>query len=154
MIFDTLRADAVQPYRSDPDTPAFDRLANGGTTFKRAYSAAPGTTPSHGALFSGHYPSETGTFSYVNDEMPSDTPLVASWLREAGYDTLGMTGPSGMGSHVGYDSGFNYYFEPYYEIPSFLSKAFKKRRLRVGTSVSSSKRSEEQHSLVRTATRN
>jgi arylsulfatase A-like enzyme len=121
LIFDTLRADAISPYGSELDTPAFDRVAEAGTTFERAYSAAPGTTPSHGAIFSGRYPSETGTFSYMEDEMPSDVPLMASWLSEAGYDTLGMTGPSGMGSHVGYDRGFAHYFEPYYEIPSFLS---------------------------------
>jgi len=58
LIIDSLRADSL--YGAETDTPTIDTLAEEGVLFEQAYSVGPGTPISHGAMFSGQYPSETG----------------------------------------------------------------------------------------------
>jgi arylsulfatase A-like enzyme len=120
LIFDTLRSDHVSCYGDYVHTPAFDSVASTGTVFERAFAGGPATPVSHAALYSGQYPSENGvTGQYI--PLRDDIPLIASWLRDAGYDTFGITGPSKMGSDWGYDRGFEDLYEPYYEHPPTTS---------------------------------
>jgi arylsulfatase A-like enzyme len=58
---DQLRADSMQTYDYPlPDTPHVDEFARQGTVFTRAYSAAPWTTPSFGAILTGMFPTVHG----------------------------------------------------------------------------------------------
>jgi len=72
-------------------TPNFDRLAAKGTTFVRAYCAAPVCNPSRTALLSGLRPSSTGVYENENDwrtVLPPDVMLTAAF-RRAGYFVCG-----------------------------------------------------------------
>lgn len=129
-VLDTLRADAVDnsddPF--DVATPTFDEMAASGTTFDNAFAVGPWTPPSHGALFSGRYPSETG-FDGAWPTMPADVPLLAEWFRDAGYRTYGIPGPAKMGSATGLDRGFDEYYEVYEEVAERPSLAYLKQLL-------------------------
>lgn len=72
-------------------TPYLDRLATLGTTFTRAYCAAPVCNPSRAALMSGRRPSASGVYSNGNDWRPviaPDTTLTGTF-RRAGYHVCG-----------------------------------------------------------------
>lgn len=117
LVFDTLRSDYLGPYGGDTDTPAFDALAGEGVVFESAFGVAPGTPISHASLYTGQYPSEHGVTGGYTD-LPDDVPVMASWFRDAGYDTFGITGPAKMGSDWNYDRGFDELFEHYYDMPA------------------------------------
>lgn len=114
LICDSLRADAVldDSAATAAETSAFDSLADQGTTFENAFAVGAWTPPSHGAMFTGRYPSDTG-FAGDLPTMPSSVPLIADWLRDAGYETYGIPGPSKMGSPTDLDRGFDHYYEVY-----------------------------------------
>ncbi len=58
---DQMRADYMHTYGYPyPDTPNIDRLAQEGTVFTRAYTAAPWTTPSFGTILTGLFPTVHG----------------------------------------------------------------------------------------------
>jgi len=58
---DQLRADSMHTYGYPlPDTPNIDQLAAQGTSFTRAYSAGPWTTPSFGTILTGLFPTVHG----------------------------------------------------------------------------------------------
>ncbi|KTG10449.1 sulfatase [Haloprofundus marisrubri] len=116
VICDTLRVDALSCYADDaPPTPNLDRLAAEGTTFENAFAVGSWTPPSHGAVFTGRYPSETGFGGAWPSLSPGETTM-AERFGEAGYDTIGIPGPSKMGSPVGLDRGFDEYYEVYEEM--------------------------------------
>jgi len=117
LVFDTLRADALScDDRAFPvETPTFDSVAERGTVFENAFAVGPWTPPSHGAMFSGTYPSETG-FDGAWPTMPDSVPLLAEWFDDRGYRTYGIPGPAKMGSATGLDRGFDEYYEVYEEV--------------------------------------
>lgn len=116
LVFDTLRPDYLSCYDSHPpvETPTFDSLAGGGTVFTNAFSVGPNTEVSHGALFTGRYPSETGLVG-GNAPIPPNQKLLAEQFQKAGYRTVGVSGPGKIRSDLGFDRGFEEYVEPYYE---------------------------------------
>ena len=59
-------------------TPNIDRLAAQGTTFTRAYCAAPACNPSRAALMSGLRPSTTGIYHNPDDWRPV-IPVELAW---------------------------------------------------------------------------
>ncbi len=73
-------------------TPNIDRLARMGTTFTRAYCAAPICNPSRSALLSGIRPNRSGVYDN-NDTftlaIDAEQSLVTQF-RKNGYQTLGM----------------------------------------------------------------
>lgn len=119
VVCDSLRADYLSSYGGDVRAETFDSLAERGTLFERAFAAGPGSPISHAALFSGQYPSTSGVGAQT--DVPTGIPLLAAHLREVGYDTFGMPGPSRIGSHWGYDRGFDEYLEKWSDIPSAVS---------------------------------
>lgn len=115
LVFDTLRYDRVSGYPgavSDASTPTIDAVGSRGVTFERAFSAGPGTEVSHGAMFTGQFPSETGLVG-GGRTIPSGLPLLAEWFSEYGYRTFGISGPAKLRSELGFDRGFDEYVEPY-----------------------------------------
>ncbi|MFC4551266.1 MULTISPECIES: sulfatase [Halorussus] len=125
LVFDTLRADALTCYEGafPVKTPTFDRVADRGTVFENAFAVGPWTPPSHGTLFSGLYPPETG-FEGAWPTMPESVPLLAEWFADRGYRTYGIPGPAKMGSATGLDRGFEEYYEVYEEVAERPSPAF------------------------------
>lgn len=119
VVCDTLRPDALSCYDGHVDTPGFDKIASEGTLFQNAYAAGPGSSISHGALFTGRYPSESGIVGQV--DIPSEETTMAEHFRNAGYQTFGIPGPSRIGSDWGYDKGFDAYLEKWRDIPSSIT---------------------------------
>ncbi|WP_408957707.1 sulfatase [Natrinema sp. 74] len=119
IVCDTLRPDILSCYGGPVETPGFDSIAADGTLFERAYAAGPGSSISHGALFTGKYPSESGIVGQV--EVPANEITIAEHFRKAGYDTFGIPGPSRIGSDWGYDKGFDTYLEKWRDIPSAVT---------------------------------
>ncbi len=90
-VMDTTRVDAVSAYgRVSGTTPRLDALAAGGLRYTRAYAQAPWTLPSHATLFTGLLPSQHQvTFRRLR---ASDALVtLAERLRDAGFDTIGVT---------------------------------------------------------------
>jgi len=84
IVVDTLRASAIGS--ESASTPHIDALAADGVLFERAFSHAPMTLPAHTSLFSSRLPMESGVVNN-GQQVPGDLPLLADWIRAAGYDT-------------------------------------------------------------------
>lgn len=137
LVLDTLRVDFLSCFNESSlaSTPCIDEIAEEGTMFENAFTAGPNTEISHGALFTGKYPSETGMVG-GSTEVPHDIPLLAEHLKNSGYKTFGISGPGKIRSELGFDRGFERYVEPYKEniepSPSvkYLKRAISDRNVR------------------------
>jgi arylsulfatase A-like enzyme len=93
-------------------TPNLDRLAKMGTTFTRAYCAAPVCNPSRAALMSGLLPSTTGVYENNTDWRPrvASELTLNSYFRANGY----WVSASGKIYHGAYerDEDWNFYQHP------------------------------------------
>lgn len=90
-VSDTTRMDAVSAYgRTTGTTPVTDGLAATGLRYNRAYANAPWTLPSHATLLSGLLPSQHGV-GWARTMMPLGAVMLAEQLREAGYETVGVS---------------------------------------------------------------
>jgi arylsulfatase A-like enzyme len=73
-------------------TPAQDRLASEGTTFRRAYCQYPVCGPTRASFLTGLYPESTGVFDnrvFLEETRPG-TPTLPRVFREAGYWTASV----------------------------------------------------------------
>ena len=66
-------------------TPNFDRLAENGVLFRRAYTTVPSCIPARYALLTGLYPQTSGVVGYKQKQI--DCPTMPRLLRKAGYRT-------------------------------------------------------------------
>ncbi|WP_276257426.1 sulfatase-like hydrolase/transferase [Haloglomus litoreum] len=98
VVLDTLRKD-----RFDEQ---FDWLP--GTRFERAYAPSHYTVPSHAGLFTGHYPSETGT-NAESHEFDPPMPTLAERCREAGLTTRAFTANANVTREFDWDRGFDHF---------------------------------------------
>ncbi len=75
-------------HAGDPNlrTPAMDRLAAEGASFRRAYANCPVCTPSRGTIFSGRH-AHAGPVAGFTDAYPATAPSTATHLRRHGYHT-------------------------------------------------------------------
>ncbi len=82
-------------------TPNIDRLAQRGTTFTRAYCAAPVCNPSRAALMSGLRPATTGCYDNRTDWRPlvDQSLTMTTHFRNNGYEVIG----AGKIYHGGFD---------------------------------------------------
>lgn len=100
-------------------TPVLDRLAADGLRFRHAYANAPICSPTRTALITGQYQgrfkaglNEPNTGFKPGQELPLDTPTVATMLRSTGYRTAFVGKwhvakvPEFSPLHYGYDSFF------------------------------------------------
>ena len=80
----------VQPYGYPVSTPAYQRLAEGGITFRQAFSAAPTCSPSRAALLTGQSPHAAGLLGLVHRGFRLNDPTqhLATTLRDNGYRTV------------------------------------------------------------------
>jgi arylsulfatase A-like enzyme len=67
-------------------TPALDRLAAAGVSFRRAYANCPVCTPSRGTIFSGRH-AHAGPVAGFFDVYKATAPSLATELRRHGYHT-------------------------------------------------------------------
>jgi len=67
-------------------TPAMDRMAAEGASFRRAYANCPICTPSRGSMFSGRH-AHAGPVEFFFDVYKPAFPSTATLLREQGYHT-------------------------------------------------------------------
>lgn len=98
VVLDTLRKD-----RFDEQ---FDWLP--GTRFERAYAPSHYTVPSHASLFTGRYPSETGT-NAESHEFDPPMPTLAERCRAAGLTTRAFTANANVTREFGWDRGFDHF---------------------------------------------
>ena len=87
IMADQLSAPFLRPYGGDTVvSPAIDRLAAEGVTFRSAYCNSPLCAPSRFSMMSGQLNSRIGAYDNAS-EFASSVPTFAHHLRAAGYQT-------------------------------------------------------------------
>ena len=109
VILDTVRAASLGLYGySRPTTPNLERWAERGVVFDEALAPAPWTLPSHGTMFTGHWPSELSARWHV--PLDDEFPTLAEALRDGGYVTAGfVANPYYTTRESGLSRGFVHY---------------------------------------------
>lgn len=124
---DTTRPDHLGAYGyGRPTSPDFDRIAAGGTLFKRAISASSWTVPAHAAFFTGFAPSHLSSGLGLSKDrhwtrVPESATMLAEILRGAGYDTAGFVAGPPLGHYFGFSQGFDLFRDE--RPPSFRAKS-------------------------------
>ena len=109
-VMDTTRADAVSAYgRIAGTTPTVDRLAEAGLRYTRAYAQASWTVPSHATLFTGLLPSQHGVTYETDLRLPDAHLTLAERLREAGYETAGLSENVFVSRQFNFAQGFDHF---------------------------------------------
>ncbi|NEU56557.1 sulfatase [Halorussus sp. MSC15.2] len=103
LVIDACRFDYLRGPKAE--TPNCDALADEGTDFRRAVSAAPWTLPSVTSLLTGEYPHEHGADSR-GFEMDRGRTVTAD-LREAGYRCLHLSPKTWIGDWLPQGRGFH-----------------------------------------------
>lgn len=110
ITIDTLRADRLGAYgHKAARTPHLDRLAAEGLLFKRAYSQAPLTLPSHASILTGLYPPQHGARLNGSYSFRRGVPTLATLLGEEGYATGAFVSAYVLHSSFGLAEGFDVY---------------------------------------------
>ncbi len=80
----------AQPYGYPVPTPALQRLAEEGVTFRQAFCCGPTCSPSRAALLSGSYPHECGMFGLAHRgfRMNDYDRHLAAFLSRNGYTSI------------------------------------------------------------------
>lgn len=99
---------------SETVTPNINELAEEGMVFDDANAAGVWTPASHGAIFSGKYPSRTNS-TLPNLDLDEQNTL-ASKLSENGYSTSAVVTAGHITRESGYDIGFDEYTLTYKDI--------------------------------------
>ncbi len=113
LVLDTQRADRLSCYGyTQPTSPHLDALAADATLFRRAYSPAQWTVPSHSSLFTGLYPSAHAT-QQSSSILPSALTPLAQRMWDGGYFTAAfcnnpLVGVVDNGLRRGFYSFLNY----------------------------------------------
>jgi hypothetical protein len=118
LTLDTVRADHLGCYGySRATSPRLDAFARGATLYRRSFSSAPWTLPSHASLFTGRYSFEHGARNLRSrDPGRSFSALapghytLAEALKERGYATAAFVANTGLLSRrCGVNQGFDVY---------------------------------------------
>lgn len=105
VTIDTLRADRLTP----ATMPHLVSLAGRGHRFRRAYSHAPLTLPSHASMLTGLLPPAHGARGNGAFRLDDATVTLAERLRAEGYRTGAFTGAFVLDSRFGLNQGFDRY---------------------------------------------
>ncbi len=105
---DTLRADHLGAYGYPRRTsPNLDRFSESGVLFENVVAQAPWTLPSHMSILTGLYATNHGAGNRGRRLAPRFV-TAAEILREAGYQTVAITGGGWVDERLGYQ-GFEYF---------------------------------------------
>jgi arylsulfatase A-like enzyme len=101
---DSLRADAIEPYGGEYDTPTFSALAERGTVFENAFAHGNWTPMSFPSILASRPAfADTGRIGVDGERVTT----LAERLRAAGVATGGFNAANGfLTEHWGYDAGF------------------------------------------------
>jgi arylsulfatase A-like enzyme len=104
----SLRADRLSSYGyRHATTPAIDRLAADGVLFEQAVSVASWSRPSMMSVMTGLLPERHEVRDRGPESvLPSERPMLAERLREAGYRTAVANTSTDLQRHVGFYRGF------------------------------------------------
>ncbi len=110
-IMDALRADKIPIFTpgARAQTPNFDELAKSSAVFRQFYVQGNESQTSHSSMWSGVYPARHNVrLAGVggNWKLPTDLPLIATQLSEAGLYTTAATGNGFVNADGGYARGF------------------------------------------------
>ncbi len=109
LTVDTLRADHLGAYGYERATsPNFDRFAQDGLRFQRAYANAPETCPSFGSLLTGYLPHETQVTTNLV-YLPDAVETLAEMLEAEGYVTAAFVSNFVLRAETKFDQGFEVY---------------------------------------------
>jgi choline-sulfatase len=104
---DTLRADHLPPYGYGVATaPFLSSMADRGIVFEKASVPMPVTTPSHGSMLTGQYPSGHGSLALAVP-LNRSVETIAEALQRSGYHTAGAVAVSHIGRVSNFDQGFD-----------------------------------------------
>jgi len=113
VLFDTMRADATEPYGAPAGrSPAIARLASEGTLFRNAFSNAASTRVSVSSLLTGLYPPRHRVRGLA-DRIPPEVPYAPRILSEHGYRTIGVVNNPQVAGSLGFADGFDAFEELY-----------------------------------------
>lgn len=106
VVWDTVRADHLSLYgHARETTPALDSWAEGALVFEDCRSTASSTVPSHGAMFTGLYPSEHGANNrYLQLDAGHET--LAEIFQAAGYGTYLYAANPHLSAAENFSQGF------------------------------------------------
>jgi hypothetical protein len=103
---DTLRADHLSMYGYQTETtPFLASMAKNGIVFDRVIVPMPSTTPSHGSMLTGQYPSRHGSTA-LSVPIHREAETIAEALAQKGYYTAGAVAVSHIGRAGHFDQGF------------------------------------------------
>ncbi len=103
---DTLRADHLSVYGYELETtPFLTSMAKKGIVFDRVVVPMPSTTPSHGSMLTGQYPSRHGSTA-LSVPLHREAETIAEALAQQGYYTAGAVAVSHIGRAGRFDQGF------------------------------------------------
>lgn len=129
VTFDTTRADRFGVYgRPHPLTEAFDRFAEQGVVFDRAYAPVPLTLPSHASMLTGLYPPEHGLRVNGSGALGRSVPLLTSLLKQRGYETGAFVAAFVLNSKFGLNRGFDVYDDDLSDAEAHGEHSFDRRR--------------------------
>ena len=116
-ISDTTRADAVSAYGAPRGTtPTIDALAREGLLYRRATTHAPWTVPSHATLFTGLLPSQHSV-DWPTPRVPDEVVMLAEVLRDAGYETCGVSENIWISNAFNFAQGFDVFVQSKRHLP-------------------------------------
>ncbi len=112
-LIDTLRRDALGAYEPGSTlTPQLDAFARQAITFDRAWSTSSWTLPATVSLLSGLLPTQHGIVDTAQRIDSHARPWLQDVLRDAGYETIGVSQWLLGNSVYGIDRGFDaFYFD-------------------------------------------
>lgn len=127
---DTLRADHLGAYGYPRNTsPNLDRLAREGVLFRRAIAQWPKTTPSFGSIFTGQYPQTNGMTHRAARGLYDAFTTLAEMVQGAGYFTAAVISNPVLRKSLGWDQGFDRYWQSWQTDEDLGSDALKYREV-------------------------
>ncbi len=106
---DTLRTDRLGAFGASVETPASDRLADNGFTFKQALTTNTVTLPAHSTVMTGRLPHEHHVHDNVGYKLEENQLTLAEILSDSGYQTAGFVGAFVLDGRFGIAQGFSHY---------------------------------------------
>jgi arylsulfatase len=107
VLLDTYRFDHLgENVGRDDLTPNLDAFARGAIRFARAFSPSNVTNRAMPGVLTSLPASVTG------QRLPEEAELLAEFLREAGYATLGISANPNVSKDFGYGQGFDVFLDP------------------------------------------